>query len=213
MTTSKITFIIPSIGRETLKDTIESLEKQTNSDWNAIIAFDGCSPNFQTEDPRIRIIQIEEKLGQEQLSAAGLVRNTAIHQVKTEWIAFVDDDDTLAHNYVETFYQESATEPTIDVIIFRMTHYGGVVPFIFTDTFYTGSVGISFAMRLHIFQSGIEFIPGGTEDYCILNRIREKNYKMMISPFVRYFIRKQISEDEKDYSVHNHLVGNRVFIN
>jgi len=68
-------------------------------------------------------------------------------------------------------------------------------------------------MRLSIFQSGIEFIPGGMEDYCILDRIREKNYKMMISPFVRYFIRKQISQEEKEYYANNHLVGDRVFIN
>jgi len=209
---SKITFIIPSIGRETLNETIESLEKQTNSDWNAIIVFDGCPPTYETNDPRIRIMQIE-KIGQAELSAAGLVRNAAIRQVETEWIAFVDDDDTLAHNYVETFYQESAAEPDMDVIIFRMTHYGGVVPFLSTDTFYQGSVGISFAMRLSIFQSGIEFIPGGTEDYCILDRIRERNYKMMISPFVRYFIRKQISQEEKECYAANHVVGNRVFIN
>ena len=212
MTTSKITFIIPSIGRETLKDTIESLEKQTNSGWNAIIAFDGCSPTFETQDPRIRIIQTEEKLGKD-INSAGLVRNAAIRYVETEWIAFVDDDDTLAHNYVETFYQESATEPAVDVIIFRMTHYGGIVPNLSTDDFYMGSVGISFAMRLHIFQAGIEFIPDGYEDYDILNRIREKKYKMMISPFVRYFVRQQITMDIKEYYTNNHMVGNRVIIN
>ena len=212
MSTSKITFIIPSIGRETLKDTIESLEKQTNSDWNAIIAFDGCSPTFESEDPRIRILQTEEKLGQGS-NSAGLVRNAAIRSVETEWIAFVDDDDTLAHNYVETFYQESATEPAVDVIIFRMTHYGGIVPYLSTDNFYAGSVGISFAMRLHIFQSGIEFIPDSYEDYGILNRIREKNYKMMISPFIRYFVRAQVTKDVEEYYMNNHLVGNRVIIN
>ena len=212
MSNCKITFIIPSIGRETLKDTIESLEKQTNSDWNAIIMFDGCSPTFETQDPRIRILQTEGKIGQGP-NNAGLVRNAAIKLVETEWIAFVDDDDTLAHNYVETLYQESAIEPTVDVIIFRMTHYGGIVPYLSTDNFYAGSVGISFAMRLHIFQAGIEFIPDGYEDYVILNRIREKNYKMMISPFVRYFVRAQVTKDVEEYYTNNHLVGNRVIIN
>ena len=210
---SKITFIIPSLGRETLKDTMESLEKQTNSDWNAIIIFDGCTPTYETDDPRIHIMQIE-KTGHEKISAAGSVRNAAIRCAKTEWIAFVDDDDTLAHNYVETLYQESAAEPSVDVIIFRMTHYGGVVPFLSTDTFYLGSVGISFAMRLSVFQAGIEFVTDeGCEDYILLNRIREEKYKMMISPFVRYFIRKQLSPGEKEYYTNNNVVGNRVFIN
>jgi glycosyltransferase involved in cell wall biosynthesis len=101
---SKITFIIPSIGRSTLKETIESLEKQTNKNWNAIIIFDGCTPNFQTDDSRVKIIQIE-KLGQG-INSAGLVRNEGIKIAETEWVAFVDDDDTLAVNYVETFYND-----------------------------------------------------------------------------------------------------------
>ena len=37
--------------------------------------------------------------------------------VSTEYIAFVDDDDTLANNYVETFYNEINEYPFIDVII------------------------------------------------------------------------------------------------
>ena len=36
-----ITFIIPTIGRETLKNSIDSLINQTDHDWNAIIIFDG----------------------------------------------------------------------------------------------------------------------------------------------------------------------------
>lgn len=38
---TRITFIIPSINRETLSRTIDSLFKQSNPNWKAIIIFDG----------------------------------------------------------------------------------------------------------------------------------------------------------------------------
>ena len=52
-----VTFIIPTIGRDTLTRTIESLEKQTNENWKAIIIFDGCSPTIELNSEKIQIIQ------------------------------------------------------------------------------------------------------------------------------------------------------------
>uniref|UniRef100_A0A6C0DJ82 Glycosyltransferase 2-like domain-containing protein n=1 Tax=viral metagenome TaxID=1070528 RepID=A0A6C0DJ82_9ZZZZ len=279
---NKLTFIIPSIGRNTLQNTIQSLENQTNANWCAIIIFDGCTPNFKTTNPKIKIIQIE-KLGQG-VNSAGLVRNEGIKLAETEWIAFVDDDDTLAINYVETFYEElqffhdmyggvvcdvsgcdyevvdgsgslvcdmsgvidasgchyaridgsgslvcdmsgvidasgcienKATkndyEP--DVIIFRMkTYYGDICPDLSTDNFYNGKVGISFAMKKTIFNNNIIFVPSCTEDYFILDKIRENNYKIMISPYLRYFVRN-IPKEEIDAFTKNKIIGNRVLLN
>jgi glycosyltransferase involved in cell wall biosynthesis len=36
-----ITFVIPSINRETLKRSIDSLMKQSSHNWRAIIIYDG----------------------------------------------------------------------------------------------------------------------------------------------------------------------------
>ena len=36
-----ITFIIPTIGRETLNHSINSIINQTNKNWKCIIVFDG----------------------------------------------------------------------------------------------------------------------------------------------------------------------------
>ena len=44
-TNALITFIIPTLNRSTLADTIISLLSQTNTQWKAIIIFDGCSPS------------------------------------------------------------------------------------------------------------------------------------------------------------------------
>jgi glycosyltransferase involved in cell wall biosynthesis len=45
-----ITFIIPSIGRDSLKNTIRSLLNQTSDKWKAIIVFDGCKNTLDKND-------------------------------------------------------------------------------------------------------------------------------------------------------------------
>ena len=52
-----ITFIIPTIGRTTLTRTVNSLINQTNSEWNAIIIFDGIE-KIEFPDKRITSISI-----------------------------------------------------------------------------------------------------------------------------------------------------------
>ena len=73
---SKLTFIIPTIGRNTLSNTIKCLENQTNINWKAIIIFDGIKPNIQTTNPEIKIIEVK-KLGTN-INSAGNVRNEGI---------------------------------------------------------------------------------------------------------------------------------------
>jgi hypothetical protein len=101
----------------------------------------------------------------------------------------------------------------IDVIIYRMKSYcGALCPELSTDNFYNNHVGISFAMKKKIFDDGIQFIPAGNEDFIILNRIRaENNYNIMISPYIRYFVRN-VSKGEIEDFTNNHIIGNRVFI-
>ena len=209
---NKITFIIPTIGRDTLSNTIKSLEEQTNQNWNAIIIFDGIKKNIINNNDKIKIIEIE-KSGKD-INSAGNVRNKGMDYVSTEYIAFVDDDDTLANNYVETFYNEINEYPFIDVIIFRMyrSTYNDILPELKTDNFYNSRVGISFIMKKYLFDNGIKFIPSHIEDFNLLDLIRRKNYKIMISPYIRYFVGK-IDKNNKDKFTNNSIVGNRLFIN
>jgi hypothetical protein len=71
--------------------------------------------------------------------------------------------------------------------------------------FFVNQVGISFAMKKTIFDAGIIFEPSGSEDYELLNKIRQNRYKIMISPYILYFVRSYNQEDNS--------VLNRVFIN
>jgi len=200
-----ITFIIPTIGRITLNNSINSLLNQTIENWNAIIIFDGIKSNIENNDLRIQIIEIDKKgLG---INSAGNVRNHGMSICKTKWIAFLDDDDIIAPDYIETFNKELELYPNIDVLIFRMNLDNRIIPKLETDDFYLCDIGISFIMKREIFNNGLKFIPDGAEDYLYLNKIRLYGYKMMISPYIKYFVKKEYIDDIR------YDLGNRVFIN
>ena len=185
---SLITFIIPTIGRDTLSKTLDCLINQSNPNWKAIVIFDGISSTIQNTDPRSRIIE-STKLGQN-YNSAGLVRNYGITFADTEWVAFVDDDDSLSTNYVDIFIKESSAYTLADIIIFRMEGCPGcIIPTLSTETFYYCQVGISFAVKKKIFDEGYIFIPSIAEDFCYLDEARNKKYNIMISPYVTYFVR------------------------
>lgn len=207
-----ITFIIPTIGRSTLINSINSLKNQTVKDWYAIIIFDGisCNIDVNVDDNRIKILECEKK--GVNINSAGEVRNYGISFVETKWIAFLDDDDIIDHDYIETFYNEinlcNDLHLDLDLLIFRMNDNGRIIPKLKTDNFYLCDVGISFILKKEIYDEGCKFTPDGAEDFLYLDKIRELGKKMMISPYVKYYVRTN------DFIVNdNNNIGNRVFIN
>jgi len=199
---SAVTFIIPTIGRETLSLTLQSLKNQTITNWKAIVIFDGIEPNISETDPRITIIKTPIKLGQG-YNSAGLVRNYGIKFVNTEWVAFVDDDDSITPNYIESFLSELWLDP--DVIIFRMTMDDRVCPSIDSTNFFIKNVGISFAVKTELVSKFI-FIPSIEEDFEFLDKVRLKKYKIVLSPYITYTVNKY-------NSINNPLMGKRGFVN
>ena len=184
----RITFIIPSIGRDTLSRTLESLIAQTQPYWNAIVVFDGVSPTIGTPDARISFMEISNK------GNAGFVRNEGIKAATTEWIGFVDDDDVLTPDYVECFNRE---KHGADVIIFRMKNPDGTILPVPGDTdFKFGEVGISFCYKRTLalnqkllFENVRGIIPGLCEDAGLLERLRNNMYNIKISQNMTYVVR------------------------
>jgi|688.fasta_scaffold15615_18 glycosyltransferase involved in cell wall biosynthesis len=145
-----ITFIIPSINRSTIVNSIESLKNQTNPNWKCIIVYDGVD-GMQFDDERITTIKTEKK-GIEGINnhvagigVCGLVRNEGLKLCNTEWIGFLDDDDTIHPNYVEKLF-ESYTK--YDLVVWRMKYENGFIlpEFDRTDLVF-GRVGISFCYK------------------------------------------------------------------
>jgi len=220
-----ITFIIPTIGRASLLRTLDSLYAQTDGRWRAIIVFDGVpssrvfsGDSLDSLDHRIQVLEIE-KSGVH-INSAGLVRNAGIRSCLTEWIGFVDDDDTLSSRYVETFYSEVEAYSSIEVLLFRMyvekPSYLNpdcfILPELNTADFYWRKTGISFALRTSIFlDRGLWFEPSEEEDYLFLDGLRRRGISMMISPYIRYFVRVT-DEGVLDDFDGDLIVGNRVVI-
>jgi glycosyltransferase involved in cell wall biosynthesis len=208
---STLTFIIPSIGRNTLQKSIESIQTQTVNNWKIIVIFDGIQPTIPNPDSN-KIVFIKSKKKGIGVNSAGNVRNYGMNFVKSDWIAFLDDDDIISPKYVETFNSEIIKYPNTDVIIFRMKSNNKIMPSLETANFYKNYVGISFALKTEIFKKGNQFIPSSAEDFIYLKMLRNKNYNIMISPYIRYFVNPLDIDDYTEYN-NNIIIGNRVILN
>lgn len=193
MVEATITFIIPTICRSTLDRSLLSLKNQTNPNWNAIVVFDGITPTITNDDDRIKFLRIE-KTGNntEKNGRSGHVRNEGIRDVKTEWVGFLDDDDTLTPDYVQKFQIETKSNP--DVIIFRMQYSNGLIlPPPNDTTFKINHVGISFCFKTSLFQvENIQFNQCGVEDFDLLDRFRQNNKNIIISKHITYLVRPDL---------------------
>lgn len=118
----KYSVILPVYNvSEFLNKSLESLQKQTLRDIE-IICVNDCSTDdslsiledFATQDNRIKIINLPQNCGQ------GLARNIALKQVEGEYIAFVDPDDWVELEMLETLYK-IAKEKDCELVEFN--HY------------------------------------------------------------------------------------------
>lgn len=182
METPIITFIVPTVGRDTLDRTIDSLIKQTSEKWRCIVVFDGIEPR-EFNDERIRTIS-SVKLGSftNIHGTSGLVRNEGIKEVETEWIGFVDDDDTLHQEYVETLEKKYSTH---DLVIWRMKfNNGNIVPRLDDESVYCGNVGISFSYKNKgnfIFERNWD-----GEDFTFVENLIKHEFNYIITPEIYY---------------------------
>ena len=183
---SLITFIIPSINRPTIDNTIQSLLNQTNPNRECLLLYDGVDGKT-FDDPRIKIVKLN-KLGKkgERHGNAGLVRNEGIKMCNTEWIGFLDDDDTIHQDYVKTLV-EKYTE--YDFIVWRMkTTDGKIYPELTRNNIKINRVGISISFKNKfpnlLFESNCD-----SEDYEFVNKLRNTTHNFIITPEIFYNVR------------------------
>ena len=100
-----ISIIIPAYNVEKyLEDCLASLLRQNFKDFEAIIVNDGSTDStelianiFQSKDTRFKVIN-QKNSG---LSAA---RNTGIQAAKGDYICFIDSDDWVDDNFLQSHY-------------------------------------------------------------------------------------------------------------
>jgi glycosyltransferase involved in cell wall biosynthesis len=178
-----ITFIIPSLNRPTLKNTIQSLLNQTKNDWKAIIIYDGVDGQL-FDDNRIRTYKVDKIGGfSDYHGIAGLVRNYGIEKCDTEWIGFLDDDDTIDSKYVETLQKKYLK---YDFVVWRMKYTDGmVIPRLSNENLFFGNVGISFCYKNKFENLKFENNRDG-EDFDFISKLRKSTSNYVITPEIFY---------------------------
>lgn len=190
-----VTFIIPTIGRNSLKKAITSVKNQTQDNWKCIIIFDGVYitkdiTSYVNKDTRFTLLKIN-KVGVS--NHAARVRNEGLKLVKDGWVGFLDDDDAISPYYVERMNDHIKTMPNVSCIIFRMMYAdNNVLPREDFIIFREGYLGISFCYDTQLLKNGFYFKPGKCEDFVLLNYIRKFKYKIYVSKLIGYFVRPQV---------------------
>lgn len=191
-----IDFIIPSLGRETLTNSLQSLINQTDQEWCAFVGFDGLSEedvdkNILISDDRITYFYLKDKLGTSSFHGnAGLVRNKILSLIENQnsWIGFLDDDDTLSPYYVEILRNEISKEYH-DCYLFRMNHNGDIIPPLEINSIIQNHMGISFVVNTSfINEKNILFQNDNAEDFKYLLELSKNNGTVKILPFIGYFV-------------------------
>ena len=183
---SLITFIIPSINRSTLDNTIQSLLNQTNPNWKCFVLYDGVVGK-QFDDPRIRTFMLDKlgKMGKLH-GNAGIVRNEGIKMCNTEWIGFLDDDDTIHEDYVKTLSEKYTP---YDFVVWRMkTTNGKIYPELTRNDLVLNRVGISISFK-NKFPNLLFDSNGDSEDYEFVNKLRNTTHNFIITPEIFYNVR------------------------
>lgn len=178
-----ITFVIPSLNRDTISRTIDSLINQTNPNWRCIIIYDGVEGK-KFEDERIETID-SPKIGVmgSVHGQSGLVRNVGLKKCNTEWIGFLDDDDTIDKKYVETLFQKYNN---YDLVVWRMKYLNGrVLPGLTMTDLIFGDVGISFCYKNKFKNLFFEKNRDG-EDFDFIQKVKSMTNNFIITPEVYY---------------------------
>jgi len=164
---SELTIVIPTIGRARLADAIASLRAQSNQDFEVVVGTDAAR------------------------EGAGSTRNRLLRSVETAWAGFLDDDDVLRPDYVDTFYAERGDA---DVLIFRMDHPTmGILPRV--PVIRWSNVGISFAAKTSLLReipfSNEDEREGeyANEDFAMLKALEDRGAVIAFSDYVGYEVR------------------------
>lgn len=121
----KVTVIVPIFNSEKyLEQCLDSIINQTYTNLEILLVNDGSTDgsaqiceSYASKDSRVRLIH--KKMGG---SGVGATRNTALSYATGDYILFVDNDDWLEINHIESLYN-TLKETDSDISIANFTEY------------------------------------------------------------------------------------------
>lgn len=108
----RVSVIIPAYNAQKfIKETIESVKKQTYSDWELIVVNDGSTDDTVTVlenegDQRIRLVHQANK-------GVSSARNNGLRQATGEFVMFLDADDVLTSDFIKSRLNFLKSNPEI----------------------------------------------------------------------------------------------------
>jgi glycosyltransferase involved in cell wall biosynthesis len=112
----KFSVCIPSIRAETLQHTIDSLHRQTWTEWEALIIGQGHDPALRrlgqaaaSADPRVRYLNLDNR-------GLSLARNAGIKASTGDVIAMIDDDCEAHVNWLAVLADGFRSAPDLGLI-------------------------------------------------------------------------------------------------
>lgn len=113
-----ISVIIPLFNKEnTIQKTIDSILKQSISDYEIVVVDDGSTDNSPEIIKRIQ----SEKISfySQENKGPSAARNLGVKKAKGEWIVFMDADDWFEPNALRVFSSITAKEKKCDFFCFN----------------------------------------------------------------------------------------------
>ena len=110
-----ISVVIPLYNKESsIAQSLKSVLSQEYDDFEVVIVDDGSTDGSvgvveAINDPRIRLIKQEN-------GGPSMARNTGVKNAKGEWIVFLDADDEMLPNALETFKNIINAHKDIDIV-------------------------------------------------------------------------------------------------
>lgn len=121
----RVSVVIPTHNRPTLLgESLASLREQTFTDWEALIVDDASTTPVTMDegDKRIRVLRHSSSQG------GAAAKNTGIKGATAEILAFLDDDDLYAPEYLERALGILDRNPGLDVVFMGVSWFGAASP-------------------------------------------------------------------------------------
>lgn len=163
MSSPLVTIIIPVYNAEAfLPKCIESIISQSYSNFELLLVDDCSTDNsysicqsYSSLDSRLLIIRNNINKG------VTITRNLGLDNAKGEYILFIDNDDYIDNNYIETFINALQDYDDVDLLTQNIVfHYQGEEPFVETNQLSLGGPWGKLFKRSIIENHQIRFIPG-----------------------------------------------------
>lgn len=119
----RVTVVIPHYdAADTVRSAVDSVLAQTFTDFSLLVVDDGSPtspvPHDLPDDPRISVDRLPLNVGY-----AG-VTNHAVRSARSEWVTFVDADDTIEPTYLERLVAAGDTSDA-DIVFAPMLRISG----------------------------------------------------------------------------------------